>query len=396
MIPVPARPTDFWRVNSYGYPNPLMDDPKSQEAWTTLLSFYDYASYSDLKDYWASNRAPRRLSSNAVESWKATFEEFGLLYVLRGSDQIQITPAGVQYGAAGEDQDESQLAWIGLTLLMRYPLRGPRRPKSVAHAESNLLLYRFFYAAMHDLRGYFWATEIDRILCRVFLTEQASEAIEDVKNLRANPSDISKFPIPAAKRHGAFYNSLNQVVVHAGMNHMLLRRESDSTYYGDDEPKRRHLIAREWLPLVRDALNLIEEEHECGDSVSAIGRLPSAPDFASEESYFDYIGALVPERNNPAEHKAFPTISVGGDMVAILKEGEHFNHGETGVITGSVVVLCRLSVGQRLVLSSDQRWTYFVKAKQLITADTLSVQIRRGRPIIDHSVFSTILEGGDA
>src|SRR6266567_407276 len=96
MPDTPLQTQDFWRVNSYGYPNPFNPDTKSQEAWATFCSFFshDNAAYTSLKAFWASSKAPRKLDGHAVESWKATFEEFGLLYVISRSNTITITPAG--------------------------------------------------------------------------------------------------------------------------------------------------------------------------------------------------------------------------------------------------------------------------------------------------------------
>ena len=50
-MPEPLQIKDFWRVNSYGYPNPFNPDAKSQEAWATFHSFYDsdQGSYSSLR-----------------------------------------------------------------------------------------------------------------------------------------------------------------------------------------------------------------------------------------------------------------------------------------------------------------------------------------------------------
>src|SRR5271170_1866447 len=141
----PLQTQDFWRVNSYGYPNPFNPETKSQEAWATFRSFCDHdnASYSALKTFWGSGGEHRKLDSHAVESWKATFEEFGLLYVISRSNKVSITPAGKQFYEAAAREHEDDLVWIGLNLLLRYPLRGPprARSKSAAHEESNLLLY---------------------------------------------------------------------------------------------------------------------------------------------------------------------------------------------------------------------------------------------------------------
>src|SRR6266849_2002543 len=98
MPGIPLQTLDFWRVNSYGYPNPFSQESKSQEAWFTFKTFCDHenAPYSSLKAFWESKSAPRKLDSHAVESWKATFEEFGLLYVISRSNKVIVTPAGKQ------------------------------------------------------------------------------------------------------------------------------------------------------------------------------------------------------------------------------------------------------------------------------------------------------------
>src|ERR1044071_3433886 len=133
--------SDFWRVNSYGYPNPFSSSQKAVQAWETFLSFFDFASYGKLKEFWESGAAGRLLDSHAVESWKATFEEFGLLYVLSRSDEIQITPAGLQFREAAEARNQDEFGWIGLSLLLRYPLHGPPRARRGRQRDANLLLY---------------------------------------------------------------------------------------------------------------------------------------------------------------------------------------------------------------------------------------------------------------
>lgn len=392
MDSISSRPMDYWRVNSYGYPSPFSDNDRALEAWSTFLSFFDFTSYSDLKDYWGSTRSPRRLNAHAVESWKATFEEFGLLYVVTRSDRITITPAGRQFRQAGESGDENEFARIGLTLLMRYPLRGPRRAKSPAHDGADLLLYRFVYAALRDLNDYIWWPEIERILCRVFSTSDALKAVQDIRSVRSDPSHLQNFDRPAATIKGGFYNSLNQVVVHAGMNHMLLIADNESDHYGTNERKRRHIIDRRWLPLVRQCLGGSNGGSDCQSTRSAIERLPAAPTFAHEQEYFDYLGAAV---------SPVPTVSSGpvgvvsleGEAVAVLRRSEHYDILDTDRIVGSIDVLCQLSRGQRIILSHNEHWTFIVVQKEMSSSDKLSIIVRRARPISDITPIQQFLEG---
>lgn len=395
QFPRATRALDFWRVNSYGYPCFFGETEKAQEAWNTLLSFFDYTDYEALKTYWASTEASRRLSSHAVESWKATFEEFGVLYVESRSNRITITPAGQQLREAADQNDQNEFAWIGLNLLLRYPLRGPRRPKSEAHGDSDLLLYRFWYSALLDLEGYIWWTELERILSRVFHTNEGLDAIEDIRQLRANPELISQVNLPVEQRQGAFYNSLNQVAVHAGMNHLLLGSEESECPYGVTEPKRKHFIRRDWLGMIRRALSNNGSSDQCATGGSAIARLPAAPVLPDENAYFAYLGAPVtPLATNVAS--SLSSVDLQGERVFILTIGTHYARQSDTLITGPVAALCQLGRGQRIVLSHDERWTYLVETKELVDANRVSVGVRRARPITNIDVIRTLQRGPDA
>lgn len=389
VFPKASRVQDFWRVNSYGYPCFFSEGVNSQEAWTTLLSFYEFTDYEALKSYWSSSQAPRRIKPHTVESWKATFEEFGLLYVESRSNRISITPAGQQLRETADRNDQSEFAWIGLNLLLRYPLRGPRRSKSAAHSDSDLLLYRFWYAALLDLDGYIWWTELERILCRVFHTNEGMDAIEDVRTLRANPELIAQVHLPASQRQGAFYNSLNQVAVHAGMNHLLLGSEDAECPYGVTEPKRKHFIKRDWLGMIRRGLSSNGGSDQCATAGSAIARLPTAPLLHDEGAYFEYLGARVTPMSETVA-TSLSAIDLQGERVFILSIGTHYALQSDTVLIGPVAALCQLARGQRIILSHDERWTYLVETKNLVDANRVSVQIRKARPISNIDVIRSL------
>jgi hypothetical protein len=386
---------DYWRVNSYGYPNPFSDDPKAQQAWNTFLSFFDFSSYSRLKTHWGSQAATRRLDAHAVESWKAAFEEFGLLYVISRTDTIQITPAGRQFRDAGERGDKTNFGHIGLSLLLRYPLRGPRRPKSPKHRNSDLLLYWFLYAAILELESYIWWTELERVLCTVFYVEEAQQAVENIKDLRAGRLQIDDFPLPGTLGRGGFYNSLNQVIVHASMNYMLLDKSSDDAFYEGKDKERKHWIIREWIPTIENALGGRRHQIDCLTNTDFIARVPTAPDFAGdEEAYFRYLGALV----NPissAVKEQITVVNLQGENVAVLKEIDDYITVDKQHIRGQIAKLCKLERGQRLILSHDTNWTYITRDKTLISSNEISVTIQKARPITNRDLIMTILRGID-
>lgn len=403
MPVAPLQTPDYWIVNSYGYPNPFKKEKRSQEAWFTFKTFYerDNGQYTSLKSFWESNQAPHKLSSNAVESWKATFEEFGLLYVISRSNKIVVTPAGQQFHDAAQWEHVEDFIWIGLNLLLRYPLHGPPRGRrSAAHEASDLLPYRFLYSAVRDLGDYFWWTELARVLCRVFATSEATAAVKAIHEIRQDPSRISAYPVPADKREDRFYNSLNQVVVHAGMNHILLIQDNESEHYGPNESRRRHFINRDYLSLISVALGDSIAPSECLGSALYVDRLPSAPSFEDEQSYFDYLGAPVPSVSTATAASVPQTIKLAGDIVFILKLTEHFEPITTNVlertIQGKTHILCRIARNHRVILSSEKMWTYLVTGKDVISADTVKLSLRRARPITNIEPIEVILGGENA
>jgi hypothetical protein len=395
--------SEFWRVNGYGYPNPfIVDGTNAQAAWRTFCSFFEHDKglYSDLKKDWESGNAPRGIKVSTVESWKAAFEEYGLLYVISRSNTISVTPAGRQFYAAAKQDNRQQFAWIGLNLLFRRPLRGtPRdRSRTAAHRDSDLLLYRFLYAAMRDLGDYFWWSELERILCRVFSTSQAQAAVRAVKDLRADPSKLTTYLLPVQNREGAFYNSLNQVAVHAGMNHFVLQKDNRSEYYGPDESKRRHLIKREYLSVVSAALGDSTLPTECGASASYVDRLPTAPSFLDEQSYFDYLGASVPDLVSAGDENAPRRITDGDGTVFILGPAQ-FDRASIAAtepcVEGKMATFCRIARGHRVILSIDLQWTYRVVGKEQVDQYTVRLLLRRSRPIVKQEPIQILLGGDD-
>ena len=382
-------PNPYWRVNSYGYPNPFGDD-RARQAWLTLQSFFTHDSYSALKDYWDSGKAPRVLSSHTVESWKATFEEFGLLYVLSGSDHVRITPAGEQFFSAATAGNEVELAWIGLNLLLRYPLKGPRRSRGPEFQDSDLLIYWFIYSAMRELGNYFWWSELQHVLCTVFQRDKAAHAIETIRHLRGQEVTLDEVTSPDVALNTTFYNSLNQVVNHAGMNYLILATANNDSIYDATRTERRHWIKPEWLPTVDLALGRMSGSIDCDDASSFIARMPVAPDLAGDElAYFDYVGAPISPMTETIEISEMP---FGPGTVAVLRENLHYQVHDTESVVGPITALCKLAQGQRIILEHDLLRTYIVLAKQRTGSQDVMVTVRPARPITDVTAVLNYLQ----
>jgi hypothetical protein len=381
---------DFWRVNSYGYPNPFVQGAHARGAWETLLSFFRFQSYEDLKRYWASSAAPRPLSRSGVESWKATFEEFGLLYVLTGDDEIRITNGGRQLMRAAEANDSHEFARIGLGLLLRYPLRGSRGTRTGSHATSDLLVYWAFYATLRELGNHLWWPEFERVLATSFSTGDATTAVDRIRRMREDPNRVSEYPPPVPDDRGGFYNSLNQVVVHAGMNWMLLDSSTDEAYYPGRARDRRIFIRPDWIPLIDVSLG--GTQAACIEETAFPARMPAAPLFGSEAEYFEYAGAEVPI---PPDTDLQEIVFHGG--LTVLLRTDQYDVVDPAHIDGASN-LCRVSRDQRVILAHDLQWSYIVEDKARVGVAGIRLRVRRGRPITDHAPLLPYLgepNGGD-
>ncbi len=387
-------PAEFWRVNSYSYPSFFSDNDKAREAWSIFLTFFDYTAYDELKNWWDLGQGGRRLNPSALESWKATFEEVGLLYVISRSNTITITPSGRALKEFADANDINGFVWTGINLLTRYPLRGPRRTRSELHGNSDLFLYRFIYSAILELDNYLWWSELERILCRVFSTDQAQDAISDIRLLRKHPDKIRDLSLPASQRKGAFYNSLNQVSNHASMNHLIFETIREHTPYKDyleGEPDKKIVIRDEWLPLLKKALIAEKPGALCVSGGSYAGTLPKFQGFDSEDEYFNFLGAPVVGYQSSST-TPLGSISLNGEQVIHLIEGENYSNFIGLSITGPQSSLCQLSRQQRVILNSDQRWSYLVTDKKVVSPSEVTIQLSRARPITNYNQILKLLE----
>jgi hypothetical protein len=361
-------------------------------------SFVDYVGYGSVKTYWDSN-SPRRVKPHTVESWKAAFEEFGLVYVLTASDAVSITPGGQQLVAAADAGDEREFAWIALNLILRYPARGEpgRGAHGVEFDQSDLLLYWFLHAALVELDG-FWHHELFRVLAHVFRRADAQTAVDLVRQLRSGLADINHHADSSGGQSGGVYNSLNQVLVHGSLNHMLFTRSRQDSHYFPGTKENWWHLRDEFRDLIELALGGQGPPLPagCATQASMIQRMPGAPSHADEQRYFDYMGAAVTplaEAQASAAANSAPVADVGGLTVFVLSEGVHFTRLEANRIVGPVHALCVLAEERRVIVSDDLERTYMVEHKEL-TGTEVVVRLRGARPIIDSDYVSSLFGGG--
>lgn len=390
---------EFWRVASYGYPNPF-GDKNAKLSWKILESFIQYGSYAEVKQHWQSPLADRKLDHAAVESRKASFEEFGILYVLSGSDKIVVTPGGQQLIDAANSEDRKTFAWVAVNLLLRFPLCGPPRNFNSARRAPNFPIYWFLWAALFDLDDYIVWPELERVLCKVTDTASASKAIDNIQDLRSGRSSLAEFPLPVPSAKGAFYNSLNQVIVHVGLYYQLLTNEKiDNPYAPDSSTVRRHTVQREYQDLIRLAMGsgISVTDVECSNPGQFVARMPFPPIFSrgQEAEYFEYMGAVVDsiESTTRAASTKVPTLPLGTESVPILTEGRHYRVVERGIIEGDVSMLCRLTRHQRVILSHDLSVTYRLLDKRRTSQGKILIDISTSKFIANIEPIAAYLIG---
>lgn len=385
--------TDFWRVNSYGYPNPFTTE-RAQKAWRLFEQFLSHTSYKNLK----TSLAPGR-TAHAVESWKANFEECGLLHVTPRGDTLQFTPAGRQLKVAADAGNQTEFAWIGTNLILRYRLIGitGRRPRPSPHDTSDVLPYWLVLAAALELGG-LWEKELFRVLAGVFRVADAPAAIQKIRDARAGSFDILSLPNLATP--GAAYNSLNQVAVKAGLSHLTLLKDSRPSPYEDGEDENFWAISPVFRPIVELALGgpPVTSSACSVASASWIDRMPKAPNYGDERLHFEAVGTAVPTladaqlaATSPSGHA--PTANLGADLVHLLTVGTHCVREAPLTIHGPTLTLCVLARGSRLVLDDDVSRTYIVEDKTLVSGSQVRVTVRPARPITNPNYVRSLFEG---
>ena len=374
---------NYWRVASYGYPSPF-DGPKPKLTWDILRSFDEHRSYNEVKAIWGESTT-NRMSAHAVESRKSSFEEFGLLFVETGSDLVNITPGGRQLIDAGAAGSVEQFAWIGLSLLARFPLAGPPRSRRTANDEVGFPIYGFLMTALCELDDYLWFEELLQVVATCTSTDEARAAITLLTSSRADPAAHPLLRnIPDTR--GAPYNSMNQILNHVGLAGLTITSEREVSPYSGEFSRRAVVRSeyRELLRLVTGSRALADAADDCAPNGQFIDRLANVPVASSEAEYFQYLGAEVPLLSDSRSSLAavLPEVLFGDESVSVLTERVHYERIEGG-IRGDMALLCRLSRNQRLVLSHDSEWTYRIRDKTRNRVGGVDLVTSRSKPLVD-------------
>ncbi|UJA20950.1 hypothetical protein HJD18_12500 [Thermoleophilia bacterium SCSIO 60948] len=358
-----------WGIQSISYPNPLAD---GERTWNRLETFVQFEKYADAK---ASMTPKDNSKSTMVETLKAALESFGLLWV-RPDERIEVTPGGSQYIEAVNAQDERRVAWIGLNLLLRCPLGGPRGTwRRSAHRESDLPVYWALMASLLDLDGMIHWEELGRVLCVVESREALPGALDQIRAMRSGDLPLEKVPGPGGHHKGDLYNRLNMAMLHVGLGNLLVERSRDDHYVNQGGKARRESVRPNWP---RESIELaMGSGGACSLETPFAERLPVAFSGTDLEERFAILGAAVEDQ--PLSGASGPVkVSLGPDDAWLIDEYD-MNVSE-GAVEGPTTLLCRVAKGERVILRSVETHTFLVQDK-VLKAGGVELKIRPARLI---------------
>ena len=227
-----------WYTSFLGYPNFLKSEGRGHEQASSFLTMADAAveglSYTQVKALFP------RLDSAAVETKKAAFQEFGLLYVVPRSDRISVTPLGQQIRAlcAEGPVAEPTRSHILVALsrgVARYQFNSPlpvggNRYRQRAQS-SDVLPYLSTYYLMMKLDGFLTASELRGALFGLqFMSDlRALESGIRERRSRGEPfDDVRGLPT----NEGTAANLKIYFLSHVSLDMELMATREDDSVYG--------------------------------------------------------------------------------------------------------------------------------------------------------------------
>jgi hypothetical protein len=355
-----------WNIQSISYPNPFGE---RETEWAKLEEFVEFESYAQAREVLTP---PEHKKTTVVETMKAAYESFGLLWV--DGDTIRVTPGGRQYIDAVREGNEKEAAWIGLNLLLRCPLTGPRG-KWVPR-DSDLPIYWGILAVMLEAGGELYWEELGRALAWVTAREDLRQAVDTIEALRDGSLSLSEVEAPGDHHHGDLYNRLNMAMYHIGLGRMLTEKVNDDRYVGQGGKPRVDRIRGGWQrQLIETALG----GASCDGLPTGgwVDRVPAALDAAEVEERFAILGAAVPP---PQSATKVASTRLGGDMTWMVDPAQ-VTVAEMR-ITGPPTVMCGMAAGHRVALRGEGQRTFIVKDKQL-AGEGVQIDLRPARRISD-------------
>jgi hypothetical protein len=296
------------------------------------------ATYGDSKKLFPG------LDHAQVETKKAAFQEFGLLYVVPRSDRISVTPLGKQitswtFNQKRADQNRRVVLFALARGLARYQFDNPLPvggAKGIARAQSSdVRPYLVCYYLLQKLDGFITTSEFFGAISALQKSKDVVSVVDQIRVARKSHSKLVPHAgLPTVK--GTTDNLKIYFFAHLGLaNHILRSKQGDTTVYSTPD----------------QVFELTETGYEITASVLdsewpswRIGKVkaPTSASFISISDYFSNgVGnacpaGLMAHDIKVAEEKSERTGEglIDADTLASLKELPHreYEDGKTRLV----------------------------------------------------------------
>jgi hypothetical protein len=295
-----------WFTSSIGYPNFL----SGEELGLVFIKLAD-ASLCRLPYKEAKALFPE-LDPASVETKKAAFQEYGLLYVVPGSNKITLTPLGLQvYEIVSVNSDDDatkrdRLIPILAQALSRYQFDNPMPvggAKLLKRARStDVLPYLATYYLLLRLDGLLTLSEIRGALFGLQSMDQLGLLETEIKRRRKSRARFFDIPDLPSKEKTAD-NLKIYFLAHLGINRELIHEVRSNLYFPDE-------TAYELTPFGYKVLRpILDEQWPTWENPS-----PTIPLLKKYENIPDYFENGVGTRAN------FDSASDSDDLNLIISE----------------------------------------------------------------------------
>jgi hypothetical protein len=273
----------IWFTSAIGYPEFYDGSPNGLALGEAFKTFAEAAknrlTYEEAKGLFDQ-------SEHQVETKKAAFQEFGLLYVVPRSNRVSLTPLGAQVAQLiSEAPDDKRNRWqVAVALaygLSRYQFNNPLPVggnKGRARAESSdLRPYLVAFYMLHRLNGVLTSTELFGGLFGVQNGDEVEAMIKTILRARSRKAPLPPLPdLPANPRTQE--NLKIYLMSHLGLGSQILTRFEDESLYG--EAQQTFELTQRGYEITAAILDLEWRRWK------AHGEPPSASEFVDETTYF--------------------------------------------------------------------------------------------------------------
>jgi ribosomal protein L44E len=297
-----------WFTSFIGYPNFFKRSGNPRELARSYLTL---ASASlEGESYSASKGLFPALDHAQVETKKAAFQEYGLLYVVPRSDRISLTPAGrqvydlVSQPKLKEKNRRAILLMLGRALA-RYQFNNPipvggsrRRGRALS---SDVLPYLSCYYLMHMLGGLVTVSEVRGMIFGLQLMKDIPSILRTINVHRERKQRLADLECLPSNRRTA-ENLKIYFMSHLGLDFEIIR-STMSSMYGYEE--QSYEFTEHGYELT---ITILDEQWPNWRRGSEI---PRAREYKDIKDYFtNGIGQLCPESTVIADSRKAEEISL--------------------------------------------------------------------------------------